>query len=93
MATFLPTDGVCSGVFMPCSLSQSAAKRSRRPMATGSPVLVSMHFCSHCSSWGHTLPPVSYTHLLVPKLIVSSVGLGGTTTSFPKVVNTFSKGI
>ena len=40
----------------PCSASQSATKRSRRPMATGSPFLPSTQLLSHCSSCGQTRP-------------------------------------
>ncbi len=39
-----------------CSRSQSATKRSRRPIAMEASFLFSMQACSHWVSWGHTLP-------------------------------------
>ena len=57
MATFFPVLGAISGISVfPSAASQSARKRSSRPMAIGAPFLPRMHIFSHCSSWGQTRP-------------------------------------
>ena len=57
MAMLLPLAGGRGGGSMgPWLASQSARKRSSRPMATGSPFLPSTQFLSHCSSCGQTRP-------------------------------------
>ena len=42
-----------------CSNAQSDVKRSKRPMATGSPFLPRVHTPSHCVSCGHTRPQMA----------------------------------
>ena len=42
-----------------CAKAQSDAKRSRRPMPTGSPFLPRVHRPSHCDSCGHTRPQMA----------------------------------
>ena len=39
--------------------AQSDVKRSKRPMATGSPFLPRVHTPSHCDSCGHTRPQMA----------------------------------
>ena len=59
-ATRMPVGGASSGVeAVPCTRSQSATKRSMRPIATGSPRLATTHTTSHCSSCGQTRPQIA----------------------------------
>ena len=55
-ATFLPLDSGLWGAALTFSRYQSAANRSSRPMATGSPLMPRTHFASHWVSWGQTRP-------------------------------------
>ena len=56
-ATFLPVGAALGGIKrLPCSRSQSAAKRSSLPMATGSSFFPTIQSFSHWSSCGQTLP-------------------------------------
>ena len=56
-ATRLPFGAGGVGAWgVPCSASQSARKRSSRPIASGSPFLPRMQSFSHCSSCGQTRP-------------------------------------
>ena len=56
-AIFFPVGGAMGGrMNSPCFCSISAANRSSRPMATGSPFFPRMHTFSHWSSWGQTRP-------------------------------------
>ena len=43
----------------PCSMAQSATKRSKRPMPTGSPLMPRTHLLSHWFSCGHTRPQIA----------------------------------
>ena len=52
----MPFDGTFSGIAFTFSRYQSATKRSRRPMATGSPFTPRTHLDSHCVSCGQTRP-------------------------------------
>ena len=54
-ATFLPVAASTGGSSVEPSM-ESAAKRSRRPMETGSPLMPMTHLISHCFSWGQTRP-------------------------------------
>ena len=57
MAIFLPLDFTAGGIeIFPAFRSKSAAKRSRRPIATGSPFFPKMQTFSHWSSCGQTRP-------------------------------------
>ena len=40
-------------------MAQSATKRSKRPMPTGSPLRPRVHTPSHCVSCGHTRPQIA----------------------------------
>ena len=51
-ATFLPFFSAGAAGLMPCSLAQSATKRSSLPMDTGSPLMPRIHFPSHWLSCG-----------------------------------------
>ena len=54
-ATFLPVGGSMGGSSVEPNM-ESAAKRSRRPMETGWPLMPMTHLISHCFSWGQTRP-------------------------------------
>ncbi len=64
-ATFLPVGSAFGGITAPFSRSQSARKRSRRPMLTGSPILPMTHLLWHCTSCGQTLPQTAGRAFLV----------------------------
>ena len=55
-ATLCPLDLGFSGSSLLLLLCQSATKRSRRPMPTGSPFMPRTQYFSHWLSWGHTRP-------------------------------------
>ena len=55
-ATRCPLEAGFSGASLACWLCQSATKRSRRPMPTGSPFLPRTQYISHWVSWGQTRP-------------------------------------
>lgn len=58
-ATLTPLEAGLAVFSVPCSRYQSATKRSRRPMATGSPFLPRTHRHSHWLSWGQTRPEIA----------------------------------
>ena len=65
-ATFLPVFfGVGGSGDSPWLASQSATKRSRRPIATDSCFLATTHCFSHCSSCGQTRPQTAGSRFVV----------------------------
>ncbi len=60
MATLKPVGGACWGMLIsPLDISQSATKRSMRPMATGSCLTPVTQTFSHWSSCGQTRPQMA----------------------------------
>ena len=55
-ATLWPLETGLAGASCTLALCQSATKRSRRPMPTGSPLMPRTHLLSHCVSCGQTRP-------------------------------------
>ena len=58
-------EGALGGSWAPLVRSQSARKRSKRPMLIGSPILPMMHLLWHCTSWGQTRPQTAGNAFLV----------------------------
>ena len=54
-----------AGISVLFSRCQSATKRSRRPMPTGSPLMPRTHLLSHWLSCGHTRPQTAGSALVV----------------------------